>query len=166
METRNEYKVKIDREQIAINDIQSEVQMLLDCHPSLTNHQKFLSFFHFGRPDFLNFQIDALSKQVDDWTERYAKEAKELDVEIGQVNDAIQDVKSKYEDVTGRYDARQIDIDEYREEQRVLEEKRKFEEKQCKSAIRIQVKIFHAKQIELEQKNRTYSLAVLSQRIF
>lgn len=90
-------------------------------------------------PDFLKFQIDALSKQIDDWMDRYVKEAEELDIEIGQLKDAIQDVKSKNEDITARYDLRQIDINEYREEQRILEEKRKFEEKQCNSAIRIQV---------------------------
>lgn len=89
--------------------------------------------------DFLNFQIEELAKQVEDWSERYVKEADELDVEIRQLNDAIQDVKSKNEDITGRYNVRQMDINEYREEQRILEEKRKFEEKQCNSAIRIQV---------------------------
>ncbi|XP_037036817.1 dynein regulatory complex protein 9 [Bradysia coprophila] len=110
MDSTNEYKVKIDREQLAINDIRN----------------------------FLNFQIDDLSTQIDQWMERYVKEVQELDTEIGQVKDAIQDVKSKNEDITGRYDMRQSDIDEYREEQRILEEKRKFEEKQCNSAIRIQ----------------------------
>lgn len=60
-------------------------------------------------------------------------------MEIRQVKEAIQDIKSKNEDVTGKYDLRQIDINEYHEEQRILEEKRKFEEKQCNSAIRIQV---------------------------
>lgn len=80
-----------------------------------------------------------MSKQIDDWMERYVKEANELDIEIGQLKDAIQDVKSKNEDITGKYDLRQIDINEYREEQRILEEKRKLEEKQCNSAIRIQV---------------------------
>lgn len=89
--------------------------------------------------DFLTFQIGDLSKQIDHWMERYVKEVEELDTEIGQVNDAIQDVKSKNEDLTGRYDVRQSEIDEYREEQRILDEKRKFEEKQCNSAIRIQV---------------------------
>lgn len=74
--------------------------------------------------------------------ERYAKEVEELDTEIGHINDAIQDVKSKNEDITGRYDMRQDDIDEYREEQRILEEQRQFEEKQCNSAIRLQVEIF------------------------
>lgn len=65
-----------------------------------------------------------------------------MDVEIKQLKEAIQDVKGKNEDITGKYDLRQIDINEYREEQRILEEKRKFEEKQCNSAIRIQVKCF------------------------
>lgn len=92
-------------------------------------------------PDFLKFQIDGLSKQIDDWMERYVKEAEELDIEIGQLKDAIQDIKSKNEDITGKYDLRQIDINEYHEEQRILEEKRKFEEKQCNSAIRIQVNL-------------------------
>lgn len=73
------------------------------------------------------------------------KEAEELDIEIGQLKDAIQDVKSKNEDITGKYDLRQVDINEYREEQRILEEKRKFEEKQCNSAIRIQVYLRHRK---------------------
>lgn len=95
------------------------------------------TFFHFT--DFLKYQIEDLSSQTDSWVERYAKEVKELDFEIGQVNEAIQDIKSKNEDLTARYDLRQIDINEYREEQRILEEKRKFEEKQCNSAIRIQV---------------------------
>lgn len=130
-ETCDEYKVKIDREQIAINDIQSLRSVNRQNDPRKTNNFLFL--------DFLKFQIDELSEQIDEWMERYVKEAEELDVEIGQLKDAIQDVKSKNEDITGKYDVRQIDINEYREEQRVQEEKRKFEEKQCNSAIRIQV---------------------------
>lgn len=128
----NDYKLKIDREQIAINDIQSNIRGCVAIQQT-TLTVPFLFV------DFLKFQIDDLSKQIDNWIERYAIEVKELDVEIGQLKEAIQDVKSKNEDITGRYNLRQIDINEYREEQRILEEKRKFEEKQCNSAIRIQV---------------------------
>ncbi|KAJ6634686.1 hypothetical protein Bhyg_13263 [Pseudolycoriella hygida] len=132
----DDYKVKIDREQIAINDIQSKVNRQI--------HNQTLIFKAF-LADFLHFQIDDLATQINNWMERYVKEAEELDIDIGQLKDAIQDIKSKKEDITEKYDMRQIEINEYREEQRILEEKRLFEEKQCNSAIRIQVstKRFH-----------------------
>lgn len=73
------------------------------------------------------------------WIERYAVETKEYDLNIKIAKENIAEIQLKNKHIKTKYDERQQEIDAYREEQRILAEKKQYEEKQCRTAIRIQV---------------------------
>lgn len=75
------------------------------------------------------------------WEQKYKTDVTELDKQIKETKDTITDVQIKIDNIKERHAERKKFIDEYREEQRILMEKRKFEEKQRNAAVSIQVSI-------------------------
>lgn len=73
------------------------------------------------------------------WEKKYKTDVTELDKHIKETKDCISDVQIKIDNIQERHGERKKFIDEYREEQRILMEKRKFEEKQRNAAVTIQV---------------------------
>lgn len=73
---------------------------------------------------------------------KYNDDVAEYDLNIKMTNEKISQIRTTYEEIQGRYDVRQSEIDTYREEQRILAVKRAFEQEQCRKAIRIQVDSF------------------------
>lgn len=90
-------------------------------------------------PDFINFKIKEVEQLIDYWVDKYNTELQEFNGKIKVTNEAIAEVQLKYNEIKIKYDMRQRDIDEYREEQKIINEKREFEERQCKMSIKLQV---------------------------
>lgn len=105
---------QIDREQIAIGEI--------EC--------------------FIKYKIEKLLGMIKYWEGKYRADVTDLDRHIKETKDSIIEVEMKIGNIKERHGERKKFIDKYREEQRILMEKRKFEEKQKNSAISIQVYIY------------------------
>lgn len=88
---------------------------------------------------FIKYKIEMLLGMITYWEGKYKVDVTDLDQHIKETKDSIVDVQMKIDNIKEHHAERQVFIDEYREEQRILLEKRKFEEKQKNSAISIQV---------------------------
>lgn len=89
--------------------------------------------------DFIRFKIKALEEMILQRIKKYNDDVAEYDSNIKMTNEKIAQLKQTYEEIQGRYNVRQSDIDKYNDEQRILAVKRAFEQEQCRKATRIQV---------------------------
>lgn len=89
--------------------------------------------------DFVNHRIKTLQDLIDDWMKKYQTDVSALDAQIKGVNEQILQKKQQSAEIKRKYDAMGKEIAIYREEQRLLAEKREFEMEQCRKATRIQV---------------------------
>lgn len=109
-QSRDDYEEKTERELIVINELMA----------------------------FYETKCRNLEESIKSWHERFETEKMQLDEEIKHTEDNIADIKSKYEQIRGRYEEREQFIEEYYIEQKELEEIRKIEAGQRASATRIQ----------------------------
>lgn len=73
------------------------------------------------------------------WSDKYKVETTEYDIAIKVAREQIAEIQLKHKKIKSKYDERQHEIGEYIKDQCILAEKKQYEEKQCKTAIRIQV---------------------------
>ena len=92
-------------------------------------------------PAFAKYKVEQIEKMTLQWIERYNGEVADFNGKIKVTTDCIADVQLKYMEIRTKYDARQLVINEYREEQKILAEKCEYEAKQCRMAIQLQVKL-------------------------
>lgn len=87
---------------------------------------------------FVQASIDALNSQIDHWIEKHESEVQKLDTDINTSNHRISEIKSKTEELTLVFDARQIEIDAYMIERQKKLAIKNFAQLQWNSAIKIQ----------------------------
>lgn len=88
--------------------------------------------------DCINYKIAQLQRSCDEWQARYIADTTDYDAKIRSTNEQIADVEAKTAAIRRRGEEYQAHIDAYREHQRQMAERRRYEEMLCGQATRIQ----------------------------